>query len=92
MQAMLLAQQPAIDDVPFVAASGLEVQKPGLVVLQLEIEFERVAAAGMIGIEGLGPQPAVPFLDDECSCFLLLHQARPVFEPFRALVIALVFT
>src|SRR5262249_31190364 len=39
---VLLTQQPAVDDVPFVSPPGLEIQEVGLVVLQLEKEFQRV--------------------------------------------------
>src|ERR1700742_1680177 len=88
--AMLLTEQPAIDDVPFVAAPGLEIQEFRPLVLELEIKFQSVPAGGIMGIDGLRSQPALPLPRDQNFCFLLFHPARPVGEPWRALVVALV--
>jgi hypothetical protein len=91
LDAMLLAQQPAIDDVPFVASSGLEIQKVRFPVLKFKIEFKRIPAGGVVGIDRLRLQPAFPFPDDQDLRFFLFHSTRPICEPLRALVVALVF-
>src|SRR5262249_19003344 len=67
---VLLAQQPAGDDVPFVAAPGLEIQETGLVVLKFKIEFQRVPPGGTDGVNGLRLQPLLPFPDDQNLGFL----------------------
>jgi hypothetical protein len=45
----------------------------------------------MIGIDGVRLQPSFPCLNHQDSCFSLLHHARPILGPSRALVVALVF-
>ena len=74
---MLLAQQPAVDDVPLVPASGLEIQKVGLAVLQFKKEFQRVPPGSVVGVDGLRPQPAIPFLGEQNFRVFLLHLSAP---------------
>ena len=75
--AVLLAEQPAVDDVPFVSPPGLEIQKVRLAILQLKKELQRFPAAGVVGIDGLRSQPAIPFLGDQDFRFFLLHLCAP---------------
>jgi hypothetical protein len=75
--AVLLAEQPAVDDVPFVSPPGLEIQKVRLAVLQFKKELQRVPAAGLVGVDGLRPQPTIPFLGDQDFRFFLLHLSAP---------------
>jgi len=74
---MLLAQEPAIDDVPFVASPGLEIQQLGTLVLKLEIELQGVPTGRVAGIDGMRLQPSLPFLREQYLRFFLLHIARP---------------
>jgi len=59
--------------------------------LQFKKEFQRFPAGGAAGFDGLRLQPSLPLPDDQDFRFLLLHNARPICEPGRALVVALVF-
>jgi hypothetical protein len=89
---MLLSQQPAIDDVPFVASPGLEIQERRFVVLKLKIKFQRLPAGGGVGFDGLGLQPLLPFPGDQDFRFFLFHvPSGPFASPVWALVVALVF-
>lgn len=49
----LLAQQPGVDDAPFVASPCLKIQKRGPRVLEFEEEFQRFSAARAAGIDRL---------------------------------------
>jgi len=44
-----LADQPGVDELPFVPASGLEVEQWGPAVLQLEEELQRLAPVAALG-------------------------------------------
>src|SRR5258708_18711529 len=70
-----LADQPGVDELPFVPASGLEVEQWGPAVLQLEEELQRLAPGCSTGINGLAFHPPVPFPDSQRPCVLLLHPA-----------------
>lgn len=74
---MLLAQQPAVDDVPLVPPPGLEIQKVGLAILQFKKEFQRIPPGSVMGVDRLRPQPAVPFLADQDFRFFLFHLYAP---------------
>ena len=75
--AVLLAEQPAVDDVPFVPPPGLEIQKVGFAVLQFKKEFQRVPAGSVVGVDRLRPQPAIPLLGNQYFRFFLLHLSAP---------------
>src|SRR2546430_9596181 len=71
------ADQPGVDDIPFVPPSGLKVNERRLFVLKLKEEFERVPAGCLVRIDGLGLKPPVPLPDHQSPGVLLLHPAGP---------------
>src|SRR5262249_54015745 len=83
-----LADQPAMDDIPFVPPPGLEVEQGGALVLKLEIEFQLIPAGGLAASARLDVKPSVPFLHHQSPGVLLLHPrgpntCRPHEEPQR---------
>ena len=68
------AQQPGVNDPPFVLPAGLEIQQRRLVVLQLVEESQRVLAGGPARIERLRQDPVIPLLEYQGTCFALFHR------------------
>jgi len=89
-QAVLLPQEPAVDDVPLVASPGLKIQERRSAVLKFKIKFQRVPSGRVRRVDGLRLQPPLPLPGDQNFRFFLFHATRPVCEPKRALVVALV--
>src|SRR6516165_4529339 len=83
----MLAQKPGVDDLPFVPAPRLEVQKRRSPVLKVEIEFERVTPRCAPRSDRLALQPAIPFPDDQSPQILLFHflRAQNLLEPEKGL-------
>jgi hypothetical protein len=82
----MLTQEPCVDDLPFVSAPGLEVQKRRPLVLEIEIEFEGISTGRFAGGNGLVLQPMIPFADNMSSQVLLFHfwRAQNLSEPDEA--------
>src|SRR5665213_880784 len=77
-------KQPAVDDLPLVAAFGLKIQELGPRVLQLQKELQRIPAGCPGGIDCLGLHPLVPLLDDQAPCLFLFHSIQPNPENLRS--------
>ena len=72
----MLAQKPGVDDLPFVPAPRLEVEKRRSPVLKVEIKLERVTPRRAPRRDRLALQPAIPFPDDQSPQILLFHFLR----------------
>jgi len=80
-QAVLLPQEPAVDDVPLVASPGLKIQERRSAVLKFKIKFQRVPSGRVRRVDGLRLQPPLPLPGDQDFRFFLFHATRPVCEP-----------
>jgi hypothetical protein len=68
------AQQPGVNDPPFVLAPRLEIQQRRSIVLQFVKEPQRILAGRSIRIDSLRQNPVVPLLNYQDPCLALLHR------------------
>jgi hypothetical protein len=63
-----------VDDPPFILPAGLEIQQWRSGILEFVEEFQRVFPGGSARVNRPRLNPEVPFFEDQCSCFALLHR------------------
>ena len=68
------AEQPGVNDAPFVLSTGLEIQQRRSIVLQFVEEPQRVLTRWSTWIDGFRQNPVVPLLQYQDPCFALLHR------------------
>ena len=73
------AQEPAVNDPPFVLSAGLEVQERRSVVIEFIEESQRVLSGRPARIDRLRQDPFIPLLKYQDPCFALFH--RRAFPP-----------
>jgi hypothetical protein len=69
----ILAEQPAVDNMPFVPPPRREFQQPGACILQLEKELERLPASRLVALDRVPFDPDIPFLNQQVLGFFLFH-------------------
>ena len=70
----LRAQQPGVNDPPFVLAPRLEIQQRRSIILQFVEKSQRVLARGAARIDGLRQNPVIPLLQYQHPCIVLFHR------------------